>query len=64
MKSYYDDNFGHWDIEDEDDVEMYHRFQRSNVAKICRTCEQEVFIQPQYDQCDRCATREEQGLAY
>jgi hypothetical protein len=64
MRSYYDENFGHWDIEDEDDVEMYRRFQRTNVLKTCRTCEREVMLQPQYDQCDGCATREEQGLAY
>ena len=42
MAQYYDDNFGRWDIEDDDDVAFYHRVQRESVLKICRDCGQEV----------------------
>lgn len=61
MASYYDDNFGWWDIEDEDDVEAYHRMQKTNVEKKCAGCGRMVRIQPHYAYCDPCATKIEQG---
>lgn len=61
MASYYDDNFGHWDIEDEDDLEHYRRVQETNVEKECVGCGRTVSIQPHYDVCDSCATKREQG---
>jgi hypothetical protein len=61
MRTVYDDNFGHWDIEDEDDMEMYRKFQETNVEKECVGCGRLVRIQPQYDVCDSCATKREQG---
>lgn len=58
---YYDDNFGHWDIQDDEDLEFYRRLQESNVEKICVGCGRTVKIQPHYDVCDSCATKREQG---
>ena len=39
MSSYYDDNFGWYDIEDEDDVSFYHQMQRDSDLIICNGCE-------------------------
>jgi hypothetical protein len=65
MRSYYDDNFGHWD--DMDDPEMrdfYHKTQRTNVRKKCSRCGRMVSIQPQYDKCGPCADAIENGMDY
>ena len=64
MPGYYDDNFGQWDIEDEDDVRFYRELQRTNVEKTCRNCGRLVSIQPQYAICDSCATKIERGMEY
>jgi hypothetical protein len=61
---YYDDNFGHWDIQDEDDLEFYRQCQRTNVRKVCQGCGRKVMIQPHYAYCDSCATRIERGLDF
>jgi hypothetical protein len=60
--SYYDDNFGHYDIEDEDDVEFYHEMQRTSVEKRCAGCGRMVRIQPQYAYCNSCADKIERGM--
>ena len=64
MAQYYDDNFGRWDIEDDDDVAFYHRVQRESVLKICRDCGQEVRLRPSYAICNSCADRIERGHQY
>ena len=61
MPEYYDDNFGHWHIEDEEDLEFYHQVQRSNVKKVCVDCGRTVYIQPHYECCNSCADRRERG---
>ena len=62
MAGYYDDNYGEYRIEDEDDLEFYRQVQRSNVVKKCQGCGRRVKIQPQYGYCNACATRMEHGL--
>ena len=59
--SYHDDNFGTWRIEDEEDVEFYHRIQKSNVEKTCAGCGRKVKIQPHYAYCNSCADIIERG---
>jgi Zn finger protein HypA/HybF involved in hydrogenase expression len=61
VASYYDDNFGHWDIDDEDDVEFYREIQETNVEKKCEGCGRMVRIQPQYAYCNSCADKRERG---
>lgn len=61
MTTYYDDNFGHYDIEDESDVEFYHDVQSRSVEKECEGCGRLVRLLPHYGYCDTCATRREQG---
>ena len=53
--NYYDDNYGHWDMEDEESERFYHQVQATNVEKICKGCERLVKIQPHYAYCIACA---------
>ena len=62
MRTYYDDNFGHWDdMDDPDNMEFYHRVQRESVEKRCQGCGRTVRIMPDYAYCDSCATKIERG---
>ena len=38
MATYYDDNFGCWEIRDEDDVAFYRQVQRKSRLKTCKGC--------------------------
>lgn len=58
---YYDDNYGAYDIQDEDDIEFYHRTQAESVEKKCEGCRRMVKIRPDYAYCNRCADRLERG---
>jgi hypothetical protein len=64
MSSYYDDNFGHYEIEDEDDVAFYHQVQRESVRKKCCDCGRMVMLRPEYCRCNSCADRIERGGGY
>jgi hypothetical protein len=59
--TYYDDNFGHYDIRDEDDIEFYHEMQRQSVRKKCRGCGRMVKIRRDYVYCNSCCECLEQG---
>jgi hypothetical protein len=61
---YYDDNFGHYAIEDEEDVAFYHQVQRESVVKKCAGCGRRVRLRREYAICNECATRAEHGLEY
>lgn len=62
--TYYDDNFGEWNIESEDDVQFYHHIQDTNVSKQCERCGRTVSIQPHYAVCNPCADAIERGIEY
>jgi hypothetical protein len=64
MASYYDDNFGFWEIDDEDDLEHYRQTQKTNVLKKCKGCGHKVRIQPDYAYCNGCATKIERGMDF
>ena len=64
MAEYYDDNFGRWDMDDEESVAFYNRVQRESVLKICKDCGQEVRLLPQYAICDSCAVKRERGYQW
>ena len=57
----YDDNFGHYNIEDDDDLEFYEQMQRESVEKKCKGCGRTVRIRPQYAYCNSCAEKIERG---
>lgn len=61
MPGYYDDNFGCYEIESEDDVAFYHQVQRENVRKKCGGCGRMVKIRPEYGYCNSCADKRERG---
>ena len=59
---YYDDNFGHYNIESDEDVAFYHAMQRLSVLKRCMGCRQMVRIKRDYAYCNDCAEKRERGL--
>jgi phosphopentomutase len=62
MSSYYDDNFGHWDMSGGDTEEMisfYREVQKDSVEKICKQCERRVFLRRAYVICNDCADQNE-----
>lgn len=62
MPGFYDDNFGHWDVDSQEDVEFYFQVQRTSVEKECLGCGRMVRIMPQYAYCDACASMIERGV--
>ena len=53
--SYYDDNFGHWNMDDDPDMkEFYFQVQKESVLKECSICGRQVKLRPEYDKCDSC----------
>ena len=65
MPSYYDDNFGHWEMDDdfEEREEFYHQVQEESVEKVCVMCDRKVMLRPQYDKCNSCCDKLERGWA-
>ena len=61
MPSYYDDNFGHWDVQDEDDAAFYEKVQRESRMKKCQGCGRRVRLRPDYAYCNSCADKMERG---
>jgi rRNA maturation endonuclease Nob1 len=59
--TYYDDNFGHYEINSEEDVEFYHHVQANSVVKRCEGCGSTVRIMPSYAYCNSCAEKIERG---
>ena len=60
-RSYYDDNYGHWDIHDQDDVDFYFETQRKSVKKTCQGCGRKVKLRRVYAYCNSCADKIERG---
>jgi hypothetical protein len=61
MPSYYDDNYGFYEIESPEDIEFYHRTQKNSVWKKCQGCGRRVKIKPEYGYCNSCADKRERG---
>jgi hypothetical protein len=61
MPSYYDSNFGWYEIDNEDDVAFYHEVQKRSVLKTCQGCGRKVKLLPNYVICNTCAERAERG---
>lgn len=64
MASYYDDNFGHWEIRDQDDIDFYHQVQRESRPKKCERCGRVVRLRPDYAICNSCADKIERGYDF
>ena len=61
MASYYDDNYGFYEIESQDDIDFYHQVQKDSVWKKCRECRRRVKIRRDYAICNSCADKMERG---
>lgn len=59
-RSYYDDNFGHWEIEDHDDVDFYWEVQAESVERQCSGCGKTRRLRPGTI-CNSCADIVERG---
>jgi hypothetical protein len=59
MATYYDDNFGHYNIESEEDIEFYHEVQKNSVRTICRQCGGVFMLKRGYNLCNGCADANE-----
>ena len=64
MAVYYDDNYGHYEIESQEDIDFYHQVQKDSVWKKCKSCERRVKIRRDYAICNSCADRIERGGDY
>ena len=58
---YYDDNFGQYDIRDDDDIAFYNQVQAESVLTRCSLCHVEYMLRPQYNICNNCASSMERG---
>jgi len=56
-----DDNFGVYEIEDDDDLAFYHDMQAESVLKKCSACNRQVKLRPSYGICNSCAEILERG---
>lgn len=63
-KSYYDDNYGWYEIRDQDDIDFYHETQRKSVWKKCQRCQRRVKLRSDYAICNSCAEKIERGMDY
>jgi hypothetical protein len=67
MEDYYDDNFGHWNMDD-DDVEgkkaFYYKVQNESVWKVCSLCDEKVKLREEYDKCNSCMDKLERGMQW
>jgi hypothetical protein len=61
MPTVIDDNFGNWEINDEDDVDFYIQVQNESVEKECQGCQRMVYLRPDYGYCNSCADKRERG---
>lgn len=61
-RTYCDENFGTYEIRDEEDIEFYRETQQRSVRKKCQGCGRTVKILPDYAYCDSCARKREQGF--
>jgi len=61
MPGFYDDNFGWYEIDSQEDIEFYRQVQRESVEKVCCDCGRTVRLRPDYCRCNSCADRLERG---
>ena len=62
--TYVDDNFGTYEIRNEEDVDFYFATHRASKLKKCVDCGRMVRIKPEYECCNSCADARERGFGY
>lgn len=58
--TYYDSNFGHYEIEGPEDVEFYHQIQKESKLTTCSGCGERKRLRPGTI-CNECAETLERG---
>lgn len=61
MPTYYDDNFGFYDIESQEDLDFYLENQKKSIDKKCKGCGRNIKVLYDYIYCNSCATTIENG---
>ncbi len=61
MAAVYDDNFGFWDINGQEEQAFFEYVQRQSVQKTCDRCERRVRLMPPKTLCASCAAALEYG---
>jgi hypothetical protein len=61
MAAAYDDNFGFWDIDGQEERAFFEHVQRQSVPAICRRCERPVRLMPAKTLCASCVSALETG---
>ena len=61
MAAVYEDNFGFWDIDGQEEQAFFEDVQRQSVQKICDRCERRVQLMPSKTLCASCLTALECG---
>jgi len=65
-REYYDDNFGHYNMDDdpEETQRFYKQVQKESVETTCVICERKVNLRPHYNKCNSCMDAMERGQMY
>jgi hypothetical protein len=61
MAAVYEDNFGFWDIDGQEEQAFFEDVQRQSVKKTCDRCDRPVRLIPSKTQCASCVTALECG---
>jgi hypothetical protein len=61
MAAVYDDNFGFWDIDGQEEQAFFEHVQRQSVLKTCDRCDRRVRLLPSKTLCASCLTALEYG---
>jgi hypothetical protein len=61
MAAVYEDNFGFWDIDGQEEQAFFVDVQRQSVQKTCDRCDRSVRLMPSKTLCASCVTALECG---
>jgi hypothetical protein len=68
-RTYFDDNYGHWNEpeceEDRIEKEKFREFvKKDSEYKTCTLCDQKVWLRKAYDKCNSCMEKLERGMEW
>ena len=61
MAAVYEDNFGFWDIDGQEEQAFFEDVRRQSVQKTCERCDRRVRLMPSKTLCASCLTALECG---
>jgi hypothetical protein len=63
MPAVYDDNFGFWHIDGQEEQAFFDHVQRRSLQRTCERCERRAWLMPPKTICASCATALEYGAS-